>query len=541
VASSRRSRDIRVLTAALLALLLVVVWGLVGLLIHLQYADADRALARRAQALAGTLAHHVGLRTASLEALGDLLLARADATVAEAPDLARLMSELEPPPEVRRITLMDREGRLIAATGAAPQREDLAVESLGRPAAADGRRIVISADASRLLALAAGPTLRSEGVALLVRGGDRALSVYPATGSYAGEAVWDAPFQPRTIGHDGVDRHWASSLLSNSTLELRVGIASDETYRELRERASGLIAAAAIESGVAVALALFVLAQARRRDRLLMRLEFGRHRLRVANTAKMRFLQSISHELRTPLNGILCTSELMVQLAMNDEQAEVIEIISQSASDLANMIDMLIDVAELQAGSARIVSQPVQVLHIIDAAGKKCLSAIWSRGGTLTQRCAPDLPATLRLDPTRLERILRTLLDAAANVYENPAITLQAGMGGTGGTAPMLLLRVAVTSRVVDDGVAAPATMQARAMPGDAAREAAATESLKATLGVLLLQDLVVVLGGRLTASTPRPGEQIVEVLLPVEPATVAADAADAAHASGSAPKKVEP
>ena len=147
-ATSRRSRsrDIRVLTGALLALLLVVVWGLVGVLLHSQYADADRASARRAQALSGTLAHHAGIRLARLEELGDLILAAMAATDAPGADLASIVADLDLPPEVRQVALVDRTNGLISRTGDARAPAGLTVESRGRPATADGRRVIIMGD-----------------------------------------------------------------------------------------------------------------------------------------------------------------------------------------------------------------------------------------------------------------------------------------------------------------------------------------------------------------------------------------------------------
>lgn len=511
---ARQGRDPRNLTVALVALLLVLVWGLVGLLLHLQHSDADRASTRRAQALANTLSPQVENRISRLETLAGTLLARINPDSGPE-DFQRLVAETDMPEEVQQLSLADHQGQVIASTPA-PARDAspaLLIEARGQPLKQRGMRVIVHANASRLLALAAGTPFRLEGTALLARDDGPMLGAFPDTVPFETAGQGAPPGWPTAA--DDVRRQWASSDLPRQRLRLLVAVTDEEVLGDLQRRATLIVAAAAIESVVAVALAVLVLAQARRRDRLLHRLEIGRRRLRAANLAKTRFLQSISHELRTPLNGVLCTSELMVQMALSDEQAEVADIICQSASDLAGMIDMLIDIAELQSGSATATEARADLREIIEKNSKTSLSSIWARGGSLTLRWAPGLATWLLLDPPRFAVIVRTLLDAAGNVYSSPAVTLTARLESPGELSLKVCVRP-VPSPDAEPPVRPAFLESSRGVPGD---DVADGEDLKATLGLLLLQDLVTTLGGRLVVSTPGAEVHEIDVRLPVRAA----------------------
>lgn len=513
-AISRSGRDPRFLTLALLILLLVLVWGLVGLLVHLQHSDADRANVRRAQALASTLAPQIEGRIVRLEWLAGDLLARSSPDIGDA-GFERLAAEADLPDEVQRLSLVDPQGQVIAQVspraGKLPQ--PLLIESQRRPPMPQGLRVIVSADASRLLALAAGAPFRLEGVALLTRGNGPLLGAYPDSPPFRPAGSDASPAWP--TANDGLDRQWADMPILRQGLRLLVAVTSADVDSDLQRRTTLVVAAATIESGVAVTLAMLVLAQARRRDRLLHRLEIGRRRLRLANLAKTRFLQSISHELRTPLNGVLCTSELMVQLAMNDEQAQVADIICQSASDLAGMIDMLIDIADLQSGSAKLAQTPTDIRRVIETTSKSSLSAIWSRGGSLTLRWSPGLANELLIDPVRLAGIVKALLDAAVNVYAGPAITLVASQE----QPAELSLGLTVRPAEPPDGERPVELASQAAGRALQAAQSIDSEDLKAALGLLLLQDLLTALGGSLNVSVTGAHEHQMDVRLPVRTA----------------------
>lgn len=84
-------------------------------------------------------------------------------------------------------------------------------------------------------------------------------------------------------------------------------------------------------------------------------LEAAVQRAELANQAKSEFLASMSHELRTPLNAILGFSELVQEEVLGPvsppKYLEYMRDIHQSGAHLSNIINDLLDLAKIEAGS----------------------------------------------------------------------------------------------------------------------------------------------------------------------------------------------
>jgi signal transduction histidine kinase/CheY-like chemotaxis protein len=74
-----------------------------------------------------------------------------------------------------------------------------------------------------------------------------------------------------------------------------------------------------------------------------------------ANRLKSAFLANMSHEIRTPLNAILGFSRLLINEKISDIQKhEYSEYITNSANNLLNLIQDIIDVSKIEAGKINI-------------------------------------------------------------------------------------------------------------------------------------------------------------------------------------------
>lgn len=90
-------------------------------------------------------------------------------------------------------------------------------------------------------------------------------------------------------------------------------------------------------------------------------------RERLAAKAKSEFVAHVSHELRTPLSSIRAYTEMLVDGEAADEKtrAEYYGIIQTSADRLGRLIDNMLNISRIEAGTVRINKDPVAVSIIV--------------------------------------------------------------------------------------------------------------------------------------------------------------------------------
>lgn len=85
-----------------------------------------------------------------------------------------------------------------------------------------------------------------------------------------------------------------------------------------------------------------------------------------ASEAKSVFLATMSHEIRTPMNGVLGMAELLERTKLDDQQAEMVNIIRASGDTLIGVIDDILDLSKVEAGH---VTLDVQAFELSDMIG----------------------------------------------------------------------------------------------------------------------------------------------------------------------------
>ena len=113
----------------------------------------------------------------------------------------------------------------------------------------------------------------------------------------------------------------------------------------------------------------FDLAEVLMRVRNMLEVRLLHLESKKANHLKDEFLATVSHELRTPLNAILGWARMLgsMQLAP-DRVKHGIATIDRNAGALAHIIDDLLDVSRIVAGTLQLASQPVDLAAVAQAA-----------------------------------------------------------------------------------------------------------------------------------------------------------------------------
>jgi len=144
---------------------------------------------------------------------------------------------------------------------------------------------------------------------------------------------------------------------------------------------------------------------------------------REIDRMKSSLISTVSHELRTPLAAIkgYATTLLAEDVEGDKEsQREFLSIISEESDRLSALVNNLLDLSRIEAGSLHLTREECSIEEIIRLAAKR---ARLHPDDTLETYIAPDLPV-LYADPTRLETVLGNLLENATK-YAGPGARIQ--------------------------------------------------------------------------------------------------------------------
>lgn len=132
-----------------------------------------------------------------------------------------------------------------------------------------------------------------------------------------------------------------------------------------------------------------------------------------ANRTKSQFLTSLSHELRTPLTAIIGFAEILQQDLGADDAQKMLGMISNSGEHLLELINDLLDIAKVEAGTLEVEPVPTDVNRLIDSTCELVKYRAASSGLDLRWELPHNCPKLLLVDPVRLRQILINLLGNA--------------------------------------------------------------------------------------------------------------------------------
>lgn len=133
----------------------------------------------------------------------------------------------------------------------------------------------------------------------------------------------------------------------------------------------------------------------------------------LAEDARDRFVGAATHELRTPLANILAYSETLSNAEMDYEsQREFFNIISSEALRLNRLLDQLLNLQQMEAGSLTLDLAPCDVLRLIEEACVHMQPSAEKRELKLERRTPPSLPP-MRVDKEKIISLLINLLGNA--------------------------------------------------------------------------------------------------------------------------------
>jgi signal transduction histidine kinase/DNA-binding response OmpR family regulator len=137
--------------------------------------------------------------------------------------------------------------------------------------------------------------------------------------------------------------------------------------------------------------------------------------LRRASELKSSFLSNMSHEFRTPLNSMLALTRMLLDRMdgeLNSEQDQQIRFIQQSAKELAEMVDDLLDLAKVEAGRLEVKPRRFIVDELFGALRGMLKPLLADSSLNLVFEIPETLPS-LFTDEQKVSQILRNFISNA--------------------------------------------------------------------------------------------------------------------------------
>jgi signal transduction histidine kinase/CheY-like chemotaxis protein len=245
--------------------------------------------------------------------------------------------------------------------------------------------------------------------------------------------------------------------------------------------------------------------------------------LRKAGDAKNEFLSRMSHELRTPLAAILGFSELLSTRSLGEKPDEWARLIQVAGKHLLALVDEIMDLSRIEAGTVGVSPETVPVAPLIDEAFQLMRPVAEATGVQLQEPRFGDgaRAAYVRADKQRLTQVVINLISNAVK-YNRPGGDVAVGVAATDGDR----LRISVS----DTGPGIDAELIPRLFTPFERLGAAALGIEGTGLGLALSRRLVEAMGGTIGVdSAPARGATFWIDLVPGQPVAVNAAQRDAA------------
>ena len=117
------------------------------------------------------------------------------------------------------------------------------------------------------------------------------------------------------------------------------------------------------------------------------------------------------------MHGVVGMVDLMLNTKLTAEQQEYLKIIRQSALNLQNVIDDMVNIADLERGGLTIHNELFNPFQLFEKLEWEMRPIAEKKNLKFSISIAPEIPNLLRGDPVRLHQIMQSLINKRNQIH----------------------------------------------------------------------------------------------------------------------------
>ena len=154
-------------------------------------------------------------------------------------------------------------------------------------------------------------------------------------------------------------------------------------------------------------------------------LALAKEKAENTDLSKSTFLANMSHEIRTPLNAITGFAEILASANTEEEKAQYQEIIKMNADLLLQLVNDILDMSKIEAGTLEFVYTKVDINLLLSDLRQLFQMKVNDAGGNIQIIAEPSLPScSIETDRNRVAQVLSNFTTNAIKFTQEGTISI---------------------------------------------------------------------------------------------------------------------